>query len=347
MERFAADWERQADAQTLPEIAPSTGRKVAVVGAGPAGLTCAGELAKLGHQPTIFEALHEAGGVLIYGIPEFRLPKDILAAEVHFLERLGVEIRTNYVVGQLDTVDELLADGHQAVFVGTGAGLPRFMGIEGDNLMGVCSANEFLTRANLMRAYRFPEYDTPLYVGDNVAVVGGGNVAMDAIRCAKRLGAKRAMVIYRRSREEMPARIEEIHHAEEEGIELMLLTNPIRWIGDSHGWLRGAVCQRMELGEPDDSGRRRPVPIEGSEFELELDVAVVSIGTSAHPLVLRTTRDLHLNKYGYVMVDEMTGMTNRAGIFAGGDIVTGSATVIEAMGAGKRAALGIHEFLGH
>ncbi len=347
LERFAADWEREHGQAQKPDTAPPTGKKVAIVGSGPAGLTCAADLAKLGHDVTIFEALHEMGGVLVYGIPEFRLPKSILKAEVGALRDLGVELQTSAVIGKLDTIDELMdEEGFDAVFVGTGAGLPTFMGIPGENLLGVYSANEFLTRSNLMRAYEFGDSaDTPIARGKRVMVIGGGNVAMDSARTALRLGADKVILAYRRSRDEMPARIEEIHHAEEEGIDFHLLTVPVEFLGNEEGWVRGAVMQKMELGEPDDSGRRRPVPIEGSEYETPIDVAVIAIGAGANPLISRTTPDLQVNEWGYIVADSETGATSIPGVYAGGDIVTGSATVIEAMGAGRRAAAAIHEYL--
>lgn len=346
LERFVADYERENDLMERPERQPDTGKRVAIVGSGPAGLTCAAELAKRGHQVTIFEALHDMGGVLVYGIPEFRLPKRILRVEIDALRELGVELQTSAVVGKLDTIHELLEDeGYDAVFVGTGAGLPTFMGIEGENLIGVYSANEFLTRSNLMRAYEFGESDTPIARGKSVMVVGGGNVAMDAARTAKRLGADKVILAYRRSREEMPARAEEIHHAEEEGIEFHLLTVPLEFRGDDQGRLTSAWMQRMELGEPDDSGRRRPVPIEGSEYEEAIDVAVIAIGAGANPLISSTTPDLEINRKGYIVADEETGATSIPGVYAGGDIVTGAATVIEAMGAGRKAAAAIDEYL--
>ena len=344
LERFAADYERAQAKMELPAIAPSTGRKVVVIGAGPAGLTVAGDLIKLGHQVTIYEALHKSGGVLVYGIPEFRLPKAIVQAEVDYLKALGVEIVESYVVGQIETVDELL-ERYDACFIGTGAGLPVFMGIEGENLNGVYSANEYLTRSNLMKAYRFPEYDTPIVIGKRVATFGGGNVAMDASRTALRLGAEKSYIVYRRSEAEMPARNEEIHHAKEEGVELVLLASPLRLLGNEKGWLTGVECIRMELGEPDDSGRRRPVPIEGSEFVLEIDTAVVAIGNGPNPLVPSTTPDLKTNRWGNIDASLETGATSMTGVFAGGDIVTGAATVIEAMGAGKKAAAAIHRYL--
>jgi glutamate synthase (NADPH/NADH) small chain len=344
LERFAADWERGKGEVSVPEKVPSTGKKVAVVGAGPAGLTLAGDLILKGHEVTVFEALHKAGGVLIYGIPEFRLPKEIVDAEVHYLERLGVRVEADCVIGRLETVDELLQE-YDAIFLGLGAGLPQFLNIPGENLCGIYSANEYLTRSNLMKAYLFPQYDTPIARGKNVAVFGAGNVAMDSARTALRLGADRVRIIYRRSREEMPARIEEIHHAEEEGIEFFLLTAPIKFLGNDNGWVTGVECLRMELGEPDESGRRRPIPIKGSEFQLECDMAVVAIGAGANPLLPTTTPGLELNKRGYIVADLETGKTTKPGVWAGGDIVTGSATVILAMGAGRKAGNSIHEYL--
>lgn len=345
LERFVADYERATGEVSIPTIPPKTGKRIAIVGSGPAGLTVAGDLVKLGHDVTIFEALHSPGGVLVYGIPEFRLPKAIVAAEVDYLRKMGVKIETSYVVGKLSTVDELFAEGYDAVFLGTGAGLPTFMKIPGENLNGVYSANEYLTRSNLMKAYRFPEYDTPIVRGKNVAVIGGGNVAMDSARTAMRLGADHVYLIYRRSRVEMPARIEEIHHAEEEGIEFHLLTNPVRYIGNDKGWVIGVECLKMELGEPDESGRRRPVEVKGSEFVIDIDTAVVAIGAGSNPLVQSTTPGLDTNKWNYIIADEETGKTSREGVFAGGDIVTGSATVILAMGAGRKAARAIHSYV--
>jgi glutamate synthase (NADPH/NADH) small chain len=346
LERFVADWERERGLGEKAQVAPPTGKRVAIVGSGPAGLTCAADLAKRGHEVTIFEALHEMGGVLVYGIPEFRLPKRILKAEIEALRNLGVTLITSAVIGKLDTIEELMHhEGFDAVFVGTGAGLPLFMGIPGENLLGVYSANEYLTRSNLMRAYEFGDSDTPIVRGKRVMVVGGGNVAMDSARTALRLGAEKVILSYRRSRQEMPARIEEIHHAEEEGVEFHLLTAPIEFIGDEQGRLRAAIVQKMELGEPDESGRRRPVPVEGSEYEEPIDVAVIAIGAGPNPLISSTTPDLALNKRGYIVVDPTTMATSIPGVYAGGDIVTGSATVIEAMGAGRRAAAAIHEYL--
>lgn len=345
LERFVADFERSQGSVFIPEIAPSTGKKIAVVGSGPAGLTVAGDLVKLGHDVTIFEALHIPGGVLVYGIPEFRLPKAIVAAEIDYLKQMGVKVLTSHVIGRIFTVDELFEEGFHAVFLGTGAGLPTFMNIPGENLNGVYSANEYLTRSNLMKAYLFPEYDTPIVKGKKVAVIGGGNVAMDSARTAMRLGAEKVYLVYRRSRVEMPARIEEIHHAEEEGIELHLLTTPIRYIGNEKGWVVSMECQQMELGEPDDSGRRRPIPKKGSEYIMEVDTVVVAVGTGANPLVQSTTPGLDTNKWGYIIADEETGQTSRKGVYAGGDIVTGAATVILAMGVGRKAAKAIHKYV--
>ncbi len=347
LERFVADFEREHVGIRTPEVQPPTGKKVAIVGSGPAGLSCAGDLIQLGHKVTVFEALHELGGVLIYGIPEFRLPKAIVKAEVEALAKLGVEFVTNAVIGLTDTVDELLASGYDAVFIAVGAGLPYFMNIPGENLNGVYSSNEFLTRVNLMKAYKFPEYDTPIFnIRDkNVAVFGGGNTAMDAVRTSKRLGAKNAYIIYRRSEEEMPARIEEVHHAKEEGIQFIVLSNPTEFLGDDNGWLHGVRLQRMQLGEPDASGRRRPVPVPGSEYILDIDVAVVAIGNGSNPIIRQTTPDLEFNKWGNIIVNDTTMETSKKGVFAGGDIVTGGATVILAMGAGRKAAAAIHKYL--
>jgi len=344
LERFAADWERTKGTITIPEKAPPTGKKVAVVGSGPAGLTLAGDLILKGHEVTIFEALHKTGGVLIYGIPEFRLPKAIVQSEVNYLERLGVKVECNCVIGRIETVDELLKE-YNAVFLGLGAGLPQFLNVPGENYCGIYSANEYLTRSNLMKAYLFPKYDTPIARGKNVAVFGAGNVAMDSARTALRLGADTVRIIYRRSRDEMPARIEEVHHAEEEGVQFYLLTAPTKFFGNDNGWVTGVECLRMELGEPDDSGRRRPVPIKGSEFQLECDLAVVAIGAGPNPLLPTQTQGLELNKRGYIVADLETGKTTKPGVWAGGDIVTGSATVILAMGAGRKAANSIHEYL--
>ncbi|MFQ5737271.1 MAG: NADPH-dependent glutamate synthase [Thermodesulfobacteriota bacterium] len=345
LERFAADYEREHGEVQLPEIPKSTGKKVAVVGAGPAGLTVAGDLVKKGHQVTVFEALHTPGGVLMYGIPEFRLPKNIVQSEVEYLKRMGVEIRVNAVVGKLETIDELLCDGYSAVFVGTGAGLPNFMNIPGENLTGVYSANEYLTRVNLMRAYQFPESDTPVIRGRRVVVIGGGNTAMDAARTAMRLCPDDVSIVYRRSLEELPARAEEVHHGQEEGLNFQLLTSPKRFIGDAEGRLKSIECVRMELGEPDESGRRRPVEKKGSEFCIEADVAIIAIGNGANPLIPQTTPDIKVNKWGNITINQDTGRTSKKGVFSGGDIVRGGATVILAMGDGRRAANSIHEYL--
>lgn len=346
LERFVADWQL-ARGVTPPPVAPPTGFRVAVVGSGPAGLTAAADLARMGHAVTVFEALHVPGGVLMYGIPEFRLPKKVVQAEIDIIRQMGVTIKTNSVVGKLFTVDELLNEqGYHAVFVGTGAGLPHFMGIPGENLLGVYSANEFLTRTNLMKAYLFPQYLTPIKVGRRVAVIGAGNVAMDAARTALRLGAEESNIVYRRSAAEMPARKEEVEHAEEEGVKFHLLTSPVAIHGNEEGWVSGMTCIRYELGEPDASGRRRPVPIPGSEYTMEVDTVVMAIGQGPHPLVPQTTPDLRISRgHGTIVADEETGATSKAGVFAGGDIVTGAATVILAMGAGKRAARAIDAYL--
>jgi glutamate synthase (NADPH/NADH) small chain len=342
LERFAADWERERCHEIQQKPAP-TGKRVAIVGAGPAGLTAAADLVKLGHEVVVFEALHKPSGVLIYGIPEFRLPKKIIEAEVEYIEKLGVTIKRNAMIGKLYTIKELL-EQFGAVFIGTGAGLPTFMGIPGENLCGVYSANEFLIRVNLMKAYTFPKYDTPIYVGEKVAVIGGGNVAMDAARCALRLGAKEVKIVYRRSRQEMPARAEEIENAEEEGIVFELLTSPKRFIGNERGWVKAMECTRMCLGEPDESGRKRPVPVECSEFMMDVDTVIVAIGRTPNPIIQQTTEGLKVTKWGTIVVDE-NGKTSIEGVYAGGDIVTGEATVISAMGAGKKAARAIHEYL--
>ncbi|MEE9614906.1 MAG: NADPH-dependent glutamate synthase [Thermodesulfobacteriota bacterium] len=345
LERFAADYEREHGEISIPEIPSWTGKRVAVVGGGPAGLTAAGDLVKKGHKVTVFEALHMPGGVLVYGIPEFRLPKKIVASEVDYLKRMGVEIRCNEVVGKLETIDELLGNGYDAVFVGTGAGLPYFMNIPGENLVGVYSANEFLTRVNLMKAYQFPKYDTPVIRGDKVVVVGGGNTAMDAARTALRLCPEEVSIIYRRSREEMPARAEEVHHGEEEGLNFRILTNPVRFIGDKEGRLKAVECIKMELGEPDESGRRRPIPIKGSEVCIDCDVAIMAVGNGANPIVPQTTPDMKTNKWGNITIDQDTGRTSKKGVFSGGDIVRGGSTVILAMGDARRAADSIDDYL--
>ena len=347
LERFVADWERENNMFELPDLPPKSGRKVAVVGAGPAGLTVAGDLIRLGHDVTVFEAFHRMGGVLVYGIPEFRLPKKIVQAEVDVLERLGVTFEPNAVIGQTLTIDELLnEEGFSAVFVGTGAGLPYFLRIPGEELIGVFSANEYLTRANLMQAYTFPETDTPTFLARNVAVFGGGNVAMDSARTALRLGAENVYLVYRRSMTEMPARAEEVHHAKEEGVQFMLLTNPVEILPDEKGHVRGVRVIKMELGEPDASGRRRPVPIPGSEFDIEVDLVVEAIGNGPNPLVPQTTPGLETSKRGNIIADKDSCKTSKEGVFAGGDIVLGAATVILAMGEGRRAASAIHEYLG-
>lgn len=345
LERFVADYHMQNVEDEIVKPEPN-GKKVAVVGSGPSGLTAAGDLAKKGYAVTIYEAFHTAGGVLMYGIPEFRLPKDIVQKEIDTLKAMGVDIETNVIIGKTITVDELFDDmGYDAVYIGSGAGLPSFMGIDGESLNGVYSANEFLTRINLMKGYKFPDYDTPVYIGKNVAVLGGGNVAMDAARSAKRLGAENVYIVYRRGEEELPARKEEVEHAKEEGIIFKLLQNPTKFIGNDEGWLTNMEVVHMELGEPDDSGRRRPVKIEGSEEILDIDTAVVAIGQTPNPLIRKTTKGLDTNKRGCIIADEVTGKTSRDHIYAGGDVVTGAATVILAMGAGKAAAKAIDEEL--
>ncbi len=345
LEKFAADYERKHGKGETPVIPEKTGKKVAVIGSGPSGLTVAGDLLLKGHDVTIFEAFHKAGGVLVYGIPEFRLPKEIVASEVAALEKMGAKIECNAVVGASVSIDELFEEGYDAAYIGVGAGLPRFMNLPGENLIGIFSANEYLTRTNLMKGYLFPEYDTPIARGKNVVVLGAGNVAMDAARTAMRLGAESVKVVYRRSREEMPARDEELHHAEEENIEFILLTNPTRFFGDENGRLTGMECLKMELGEPDDSGRRRPVAIEGSEYKIETDLVVVSVGSNANPLLTHSTPNLKLNRWGNIVADPATGKTSKKGVWAGGDIVTGAATVILAMGAGRDAANSMHDYL--
>ncbi len=347
LERFVSDYEQRMGTHVVPTVHP-TGKKVAIVGSGPSGLTVAGDLIQKGHKVRVFEALHEIGGVLVYGIPEFRLPKQIVREQIDYMREMGVEFETDVVVGRTVTIDELLEEeGFDAVYIGTGAGLPQFMGIPGEHLNGVYSANEFLTRINLMKAYEFPTYDEPMLDlhGKRVAVIGGGNTALDAIRSALRLGAEKAYVLYRRSETEMPARAEEVHHAQQEGIDFQMLTAPVEFLSDGKGWLTSARCVRMELGEPDASGRRRPVPKAGSEFDLPLSVAIMAIGTTANPIVQSTTPGLTTNKRGYIQASEETQRTTRKGVFAGGDIVTGAATVILAMGAGRRAAKSIHEYL--
>ncbi|MCJ2532980.1 MAG: NADPH-dependent glutamate synthase [Candidatus Thermoplasmatota archaeon] len=343
LERFLADWERNEQKHSKIELPPSTGKKVAVVGGGPAGLTVAGDLAKLGHKVTVFEALQYSGGVLVYGIPEFRLPKEIVKAEVDFIKKSGVEIKNDFVVGKLDTVDDLLEE-YDTVFVGTGAGLPKWTNLEGENLNGILSANEFLTRVNLMKAFRFPDYDTPIRVGKTVVTLGGGNVAMDCARTALRLGAEESVILYRRSDAELPARREEIHHAHEEGVKFEMLAAPLKYIGDDCGNVKQIEAIRMKLGEPDDSGRRRPIKIEGSNFIVDCQTVLVAIGQSPNPLVPMTTPDLKTTKWGTIVVDA-EGRTSKKGVFAGGDISTGAATVILAMGDGKRAAKTMHKYL--
>lgn len=344
LERYASDWER-LNAKIDPPKIEHNGGKVAVVGSGPAGLTVAADLAKMGHNVTIFESLHTAGGVFMYGIPQFRLPKEIVQNEVEYVKSLGVELRLDSTVGLLATIQELMGGGYDAVFIGSGAGLPNFLHVPGENLKGIYSANEFLIRTNLMKAYKFPEYDTPIRVGKKVGVVGAGNVAMDSARCALRLGAERVYIIYRRSRDEMPARAEEAENAEEEGIEFMLLTNPIRFIGNDRGFLEKVECVRQRLSEPDQSGRRRPEPIEGSNFTLDIDTAVIAIGQSPNPIIQQTTEGLQTTRHGTIVVDEETMQTALPGVYAGGDVVSGAATVISAMGAGKKAAKAIHEHI--
>jgi len=342
LERFAADWHRNNSEDEVPPIIKN-GKKVAVIGAGPSGLTCAGDLAKLGYEVTVFEAFHAAGGVLVYGIPEFRLPKDIVKQEIEGLKKLGVDIKTNMVIGKILSVDDIIAMGYKAVYIASGAGLPMFMGIEGEDLVGVYSANEFLTRINLMKAY-LEDYDTPIKRSKAVAIIGGGNVAMDAARCAKRLGAEHVYIIYRRSMDEMPARAEEVHHAFEEGIEFKILTNPTKILGDEKGYVNAIECISMELGEPDASGRRRPNPVEGSEFTIPVDSVIMALGTSPNPLIRTTTSGIDANKRGCLIVDDNL-QTTKEGVYAGGDAVTGAATVILAMGAGKKAAESINEYL--
>ncbi len=353
LERFAADWELSSDSQFIPRLrsgqaihdSRTKGAKVAVIGSGPAGLTCAGDLAKLGYSVTIFEALHTAGGVLVYGIPEFRMPKEIVKKEVGYLKSLGVEIKANFIVGKASTLKELFSEGFKTVFIGTGAGLPSFMKIPGENLNRVYSSNELLTRANLMKAYLFPEYDTPINIGRKVVVIGGGNTAMDSARVSLRLGAKKVSIVYRRSEKEMPARMEEIENAKEEGIEFHTLTLPKKILGDDKGFVEAMECIKMELGEPDDSGRRRPVPIQGSEFTMDVDTVVVAIGQSPNPVFLKATPGLKVDKRNKIVVDPKTQVTNIKGVYAGGDATYGDDTVIAAMGAGKRAAKAMHKYL--
>ncbi len=347
LERYVADWERANKQSVSSPIDPPkpTGKRVAVIGSGPAGLTVAADLAKIGHSVTIFEALHVAGGVLMYGIPEFRLPKEIVQNEVDYVTSLGAELKLDSVIGKIDTVDELLSNGYDAVFLGTGAGLPMFLNVPGENFCGIYSANEFLTRTILMKAYLFPEYDTPISIGERVAVIGGGNVAMDSARCALRLGAKEVYIVYRRSEAEMPARREEVENAMEEGIIFKFLTNPTGFLGNGRGWVMAMECIEMELGVPDESGRRRPIPKPGSDFVMHVDTVVVALGNMPNPLIASTTEGLETTKWGTIVADEATGKTVKPKVWAGGDIVTGAATVISAMGAGKRAAVSIDKYL--
>ena len=345
LERFVADYEIAHRTERPKSTAPKTGKKIACVGSGPAGVTCAAELAKMGHEVTIFEAFHKPGGVLVYGIPEFRLPNRIVEDEMENLKSLGVKIETNVLVGRTVTIPQLMQEeGYHAVFIANGAGLPVFMRVPGENLKGVYSANEYLTRTNLMGAFQFPKYDTPIIVGERVCVIGGGNVAMDAVRTSKRLGARESIIVYRRAREQMPARVEEVIHAEEEGIRFEMLTAPVEILGNGDGWVTGMKCIRMKLGEPDESGRRRPVPLEGSEFTINCDLVVVAVGTGANPLITQTTPGLNVNQWGYIETDENL-MTSIPGVFAGGDIIRGAATVILAMGDGKQAAHSIDAYL--
>jgi glutamate synthase (NADPH/NADH) small chain len=345
LERFASDYERNSGNISIPETAEKNNRKIAVVGSGPSGLTFAGEMIKLGYEVTVFEALHEFGGVLVYGIPEFRLPKAIVRTEIGILEKMGVKFVKNYIVGKTVSLEQLKEQGYEAFFIGSGAGLPKFMNIPGENLIGIYSSNEYLTRVNLMKAFKFPEYDTPIVRGKQVAVLGGGNTAMDSVRTAKRLGAERAMIVYRRSEVEMPARIEEVHHAKEEGIEFMTLTNPIEYFGDAEGRVNKMRVQKMELGDPDESGRRRPKPIQGSEYDIDVDIVVVGIGTAPNPIIPQAISGLEVTRWGTVVVNESTMQSSIPEIFAGGDIVRGGATVILAMGDGKIAAESMHNYL--
>jgi glutamate synthase (NADPH/NADH) small chain len=345
LERFAADYEREHKEKSDLQKAAPTGKKIAVIGSGPAGLTAAGDLVLKGHEVTVLEAFHKAGGVLVYGIPEFRLPKVIVENEIRQLEQLGVEIETNMVAGRIVSIEELFEQGYNAVFVGSGAGLPKFLNIPGENLTGICSANEYLTRANLMKAYRYPEYDTPIPKGKSVCIFGAGNVAMDAARTAVRLGSEKVSIIYRRTREEMPARIEEVHHAKEEGIEFRMLTSPLAFNGDGKGRVTSVTCQKMKLGEADSSGRPRPVPIPDSQITIPCDLAVIAVGSGANPILTEVTPSMNLNKWGYIIADENTGRTTMKRVWAGGDIVTGQATVILAMGAARKASEDIHNYL--
>ena len=348
LERFVADYERENDLIEVPKVAKPNGKKVAIVGSGPSGLSCANDLAQLGYDVTVFEALHQLGGVLVYGIPEFRLPKAIVAKEIDGLRKMGVKFETDAIIGRITSIDELMnEEGFDSVFLGVGAGLPWFLGLPGENLVGVYSANEYLTRINLMKAYKFPSEDTPILdiKGKNVGVFGGGNTAMDAVRTSLRLGAKNAYIIYRRSEVEMPARKEEVKHAKEEGVQFLMLTNPTKFNGDKEERLQSVTLLKMELGEPDESGRRRPVAIEGSEYDIDLDIAVIAIGNGSNPLISQTTPDIEVSKRGTIVVDENTMQTSKKGVYAGGDIVTGGATVILAMGAGRKAAKAMHQYM--
>lgn len=345
LERFASDFERNSGKISIPATAEKNNIKIAVIGSGPSGLTLAGEMVKFGYDVTVFEALHEFGGVLVYGIPEFRLPKEIVRTEIGILEKMGVKFKKNVIVGKTISIEELKEQGYRGFYVGSGAGLPKFMNIPGENLIGIYSSNEYLTRVNLMKAFKFPEYDTPIVRGKRVAVLGGGNTAMDSVRTAKRLGAERAMIVYRRSEKEMPARIEEVHHAKEEGIEFMTLHNPIEYFGDSEGRVKTMRVQKMELGQPDESGRRRPIPIKDSEYDIDVDIVVVGIGTAPNPIIPQSIPDLEVTRWGTLVVDEKTMQSSIPEIFAGGDIVRGGATVILAMGDGKVAAEAMHEYL--
>ena len=345
LERFVSDYEAASTELEAPAVRAKKNKKVAVVGSGPAGLTVAADCARMGYDVKVFEALHKPGGVLAYGIPEFRLPKEIVGREVETLKKMGVELECNVIIGKTITIEQLFAEGYEAIFLGVGAGLPRFLGVEGENLLGIYSANEFLTRINLMKAYKFPEYDTPISIGKKVAVIGGGNVAMDSARSALRLGAEEVHIVYRRSRKEMPARNEEIENAEEEGVVFDLLVNPLEFIGDEKGWVKSIKMIKMELGKEDESGRRRPVPISGSEFTYNVDTVVVAIGQKANPILLDATPEIKRNKWGYIDCDPESGKTSMKGVFAGGDIVTGEATVIAAMGAGRKSARAIDEYL--
>lgn len=345
LERFSADYQFREGILEIPPIANPTGKTVAVIGSGPSGIVAASDLAQLGHRVTLFEAFHKTGGVLVYGIPEFRLPKEIVQKEIDTLAKMGVDIKLNYIIGRIKTIDELLKEGFDAVYIAVGAGAPRFMNIPGENLNGIFSANEYLTRINLMKAYRYPDYHTPIYCGEKAVVIGGGNVAMDAARSALRMGAKEVTVIYRRSEKEMPARREEVENTKEEGIKFQLLTNPVKFLGNKEGWVTGAECIRMELGEPDSSGRRKPVPIRDSNFVIPCDTVIMAVGTTANPIIIQTTSGLKTTANGYIIVDEKTGQTSIAGIYAGGDITTGEATVISAMAAAQKSSIAINEFL--